>query len=94
MCSVCQGKRVITFCLSSQWFPSSSSSSSTFFFVRPRPFRFPLSDGSIAEVRYIADENGFQPQSPLLPTPPPLPAHAIEQIRFAEEQRALGVVFE
>ncbi|XP_042229162.1 cuticle protein AM1159-like [Homarus americanus] len=57
-------------------------------------FRFPLSDGSIAEVRYIADENGFQPQSPLLPTPPPLPAHAIEQIRFAEEQRALGVVFE
>ncbi|XP_042241690.1 cuticle protein AM1199-like [Homarus americanus] len=47
-------------------------------------YRFRLDDGSIAEVRYIADENGFRAESPLIPTPHPLPAHAIEQIRFAQ----------
>ncbi|XP_064084341.1 cuticle protein AM1199-like [Macrobrachium nipponense] len=57
-------------------------------------FRFPLPDGSFAEVRYIADENGFRAESPLIPTPHPLPAHAIEQIRFAEEQRARGITFD
>ncbi|KAB7498019.1 hypothetical protein Anas_09109 [Armadillidium nasatum] len=54
-------------------------------------FHFPLDDGTIGEVRYIADENGYQPESALIPTPHPLPAHALEQIRFAEEQRARGV---
>ncbi|XP_053656856.2 cuticle protein AM1199-like [Cherax quadricarinatus] len=57
-------------------------------------YRFPLDDGTIAEVRYVADENGYRPESPLLPTPHSLPDHALAQIRFAEEQRALGVVFE
>ncbi|KAK4304214.1 hypothetical protein Pmani_023848 [Petrolisthes manimaculis] len=57
-------------------------------------YRYILDDGSVAEVRYVADENGFRPESPLLPTPHPLPLHAQEQIRFAEEQRALGVTFE
>ncbi|XP_050720541.1 cuticle protein AM1199-like isoform X1 [Eriocheir sinensis] len=57
-------------------------------------YRFPLDDGTIAEVSYIADELGYQPQSPLIPTPHPLPAHAIEQIRFAEEQRAAGVTWD
>ncbi|XP_045621367.1 cuticle protein AMP1B [Procambarus clarkii] len=57
-------------------------------------FRFTLPDGTVGEIRFIADENGYQPLSNLLPTPHPLPAHAIEQIRFAEEQRAKGVIFE
>ncbi|XP_064084339.1 cuticle protein AM1159-like [Macrobrachium nipponense] len=57
-------------------------------------FRFPLPDGSFAEVRYVADENGFRAESPFIPTPHPLPAHAIEQIRIAEEQRARGITFE
>ncbi|KAK4304212.1 hypothetical protein Pmani_023846 [Petrolisthes manimaculis] len=57
-------------------------------------YRYTLDDGRVVEVRYIADENGFQPQSDWLPTPHPLPLHAQEQIRFAEEQRALGVTFE
>ncbi|XP_068226989.1 cuticle protein AM1199-like [Palaemon carinicauda] len=56
-------------------------------------YRFPLPDGTFAEVRYVADENGFRAESPLIPTPHPLPAHAIEQIRFAEEQRARGVTW-
>ncbi|XP_068226141.1 cuticle protein AM1199-like [Palaemon carinicauda] len=56
-------------------------------------YSFPLPDGTFAEVRYVADENGFRAESPLIPTPHPLPAHAIEQIRFAEEQRARGVTW-
>ncbi|XP_047478827.1 cuticle protein AM1199-like [Penaeus chinensis] len=57
-------------------------------------FRFTLPDGTIAEVSYTADEDGFRPESDLLPIAHPLPAHALEQIRFAEEQRAAGEVFE
>ncbi|XP_027218498.2 cuticle protein AMP1A [Penaeus vannamei] len=57
-------------------------------------FRFTLPDGTIAEVSYTADEEGFKPQSDLLPIAPPLPAHALEQIQFAEQQRAAGVIFE
>nr|XP_045621206.1 cuticle protein AM1199-like isoform X1 [Procambarus clarkii] len=57
-------------------------------------YRFTLPDGTIAEVRFIADENGFQPESSLLPTPHPLPAHALEQVRFAEEQRARGILWD
>ncbi|XP_042867667.1 cuticle protein AM1199-like [Penaeus japonicus] len=56
-------------------------------------YRFPLDDGTFAEVRYIADEFGFRAESPLIPTPHPLPAHAIEQIRFAEEQRRRGITY-
>ncbi|XP_063598373.1 cuticle protein AM1199-like [Penaeus indicus] len=56
-------------------------------------YRFPLEDGTFAEVRYIADEFGFRAESPLIPTPHPLPAHAIEQIRFAEEQRRRGITY-
>ncbi|XP_068215674.1 cuticle protein AM/CP1114-like [Palaemon carinicauda] len=56
-------------------------------------FRFPLDDGSFAEVTYIADENGFQVQSPLLPVAPafphPIPDFVLKQIAFAEEQRRL-----
>ncbi|KAH8410866.1 hypothetical protein KR222_002693 [Zaprionus bogoriensis] len=40
-------------------------------------------DGTHVEVAYIADENGYQPKSDLLPTPPPVPeaiARAIEWI--------------
>ncbi|XP_047478768.1 cuticle protein AMP1A-like [Penaeus chinensis] len=39
-------------------------------------YRFTLPDGTIAEVTYIANENGFQPQSDLLPTSRPSTAAA------------------
>merc|ERR1711962_1844295 len=54
-------------------------------------YRFTLPDGSVAEVRWVADELGFRAESPLLPVAPAMPAHALEQIRFAEQQRAQGV---
>ncbi|XP_064084080.1 cuticle protein AM1159-like [Macrobrachium nipponense] len=58
-------------------------------------YRFPLDDGSgFVEVRYAADENGFRAESPFLPTPHPTPAHVIELLRIAEEQRAAGITFE
>ncbi|XP_069942947.1 cuticle protein AM1199-like [Cherax quadricarinatus] len=56
-------------------------------------YRFTLPDGTPAEVRYIADEFGYRAESPQIPTPHPLPAHAIEQIRIAEDQRRRGIVF-
>ncbi|XP_071552023.1 cuticle protein AMP4-like [Panulirus ornatus] len=56
-------------------------------------YRLPDGDG-FAEVRFIANENGFQPQSDLLPKPHPLPDHVVELLRIAEEQRAAGIVFE
>ncbi|XP_045621354.1 cuticle protein AMP2 [Procambarus clarkii] len=54
----------------------------------------PLDDGSYQEVRYVADEFGFRPDSSLLPTPPPEPPHVAELRRIAEEQRAQGITFE
>ncbi|XP_071551989.1 cuticle protein AM1199-like [Panulirus ornatus] len=57
-------------------------------------FRFPLPDGTIAVVTYVADEGGYRAESPLIPTPHPLPAHAIEQIRFTEELRRQGATWD
>ncbi|XP_066941929.1 cuticle protein AM1199-like [Macrobrachium rosenbergii] len=54
-------------------------------------FSFPFPEGGSAQLTYVADEFGYRPESPLIPTPHPLPAHAIEQIRIAEEQRARGI---
>ncbi|XP_045621215.2 cuticle protein AM1199 [Procambarus clarkii] len=56
-------------------------------------FRYPLDDGTIAEFRFTADENGYLVQSPIIPTPHPLPAHAVEQIAIAEDQRRQGIKF-
>ncbi|XP_045583455.2 endocuticle structural glycoprotein SgAbd-8, partial [Procambarus clarkii] len=51
-------------------------------------FTFP--DGTPAVFKFVADELGYRVESPLLPTPHPLPAHAIAQIEFARQQEARG----
>jgi len=56
-------------------------------------YSFPQEDGSVVEVRYIANEYGFQVDHPLLPVAPenphPLPQFVLDQIAFGEEQRRL-----
>ncbi|CAL4233332.1 unnamed protein product, partial [Meganyctiphanes norvegica] len=58
-------------------------------------YRFTAPSGELIEVRYIANENGALYSSPILPQQVlpihPVPEHALEQIRFAEQQRAAGV---
>ncbi|XP_063614110.1 cuticle protein AM1239-like [Penaeus indicus] len=49
-------------------------------------FTFP--DGTPAVFSFVADGAGYQPQSDLLPTPHPLPAHAIAQIEKARQEDA------
>ncbi|KAK3885859.1 hypothetical protein Pcinc_009958 [Petrolisthes cinctipes] len=46
-------------------------------------------EGEVVQVTYVADEFGFRAESPFVPTAHPLPAHALLQIAFAEEQRRL-----
>merc|ERR1711973_192452 len=56
-------------------------------------FTFTAPNGETFTLNFVADENGFQPTGPHVPTPPPMPAHALRQIEIAAEQRANGVVF-
>ncbi|KAK8377221.1 hypothetical protein O3P69_013692 [Scylla paramamosain] len=46
-------------------------------------FQFPLDDGSTATFTFVADENGYRVESPLLP---PIPAYVQKQIDFARSQ--------
>ncbi|XP_064080832.1 cuticle protein AM1239-like [Macrobrachium nipponense] len=49
-------------------------------------FTFP--DGTPGVFNFVADGSGYRVESDLLPTPHPLPAHAIAQIEFAAQQAA------
>ncbi|XP_068249104.1 cuticle protein AMP4-like isoform X1 [Palaemon carinicauda] len=58
-------------------------------------YSYPQEDGTLASVSFVADENGFQPQSSLLPVAPafphPIPQFVLDQIEFArleDERRA------
>merc|ERR1712121_317739 len=61
-------------------------------------YSFPLPDGSIGTFNWVADAAGFRVESPLLPAAPlpehPVPAHAQEQIDFANAQQAAGLVWD
>merc|ERR1711970_837341 len=51
-------------------------------------------DGESVPLAFVANENGYQPESSLLPVAPafphPIPQFVLDQIAFAAEQRAAG----
>ncbi|XP_045589432.1 cuticle protein AMP5 [Procambarus clarkii] len=53
-------------------------------------FSFPLDDGRTASFTFVADENGYQPESDLIPVPPPLPEHVVELLKIVEQLKAQG----
>ncbi|CAL4063300.1 unnamed protein product [Meganyctiphanes norvegica] len=57
-------------------------------------YSYALDDGSVVEVRYIADENGYRAESPILPLSPANPAHVEDLIRKAQEEDAQGIIFD
>ena len=56
-------------------------------FISWNYYRFTLPDGQEFEMKYVADENGFQPQSSFLPVAPafphPIPDFVLKQIEKA-----------
>ncbi|KAG0711605.1 Cuticle protein AMP1A [Chionoecetes opilio] len=56
-------------------------------------YSYTAPDGTLVEMKFVADENGFQPESSLLPVAPefphPIPQFVIDQIEFAAQQDAL-----
>merc|ERR1711909_28603 len=50
-------------------------------------YRFVHPDGSVHILTYVADKDGFRPQGDMLPTAPPMPAHAVRQVEFARRQK-------
>merc|ERR1712055_1009457 len=57
-------------------------------------FSIPLDDGSLGTLTYVADENGYQPTSDLLPVAPELPAHVVEMLEFVAQQQAAGLTWD
>ncbi|XP_071516379.1 cuticle protein AM/CP1114-like [Panulirus ornatus] len=55
-------------------------------------YSYTAPDGTEVVVKYVADENGYQPESPLLPVAPefphPIPQFVLDQIAFAAEEDA------
>merc|ERR1712215_236656 len=57
-------------------------------------YSVPLEDGSLGTLTYVADENGYQPTSDLLPVAPELPAHVVEMLEFVAQQQAAGLTWD
>ncbi|XP_011184379.2 larval cuticle protein 2 [Zeugodacus cucurbitae] len=45
-------------------------------------FQWVSPEGEHVQFSYIADENGYQPKSDLLPTPPPIPEYIIRALEY------------
>ncbi|XP_047470143.1 cuticle protein CP14.6-like isoform X1 [Penaeus chinensis] len=60
--------------------------------VKAGQYSYTAPDGTLVEVKFVANENGFQPQSDILPVAPefphPIPQFVLDQIAFAAEEDA------
>ncbi|XP_068145409.1 larval cuticle protein III/IV-like [Drosophila tropicalis] len=45
-------------------------------------FEWVSKEGEHIRVQYVADENGYQPQSDILPTPPPIPEAIVRALEW------------
>lgn len=39
-------------------------------------------EGEHIEIKYVADENGYQPVGAVIPTPPPIPAEIVKAVEY------------
>ncbi|XP_042893830.1 cuticle protein AM/CP1114-like [Penaeus japonicus] len=67
----------------------SGSSNSEGNFVKSGHYSYTAPDGTLVEVTYVADENGFQPASGILPE---LPQFVLDQIKKAAEEDAAAAL--
>ncbi|XP_018025039.1 cuticle protein AMP1A isoform X2 [Hyalella azteca] len=60
--------------------------------VKAGSYSFTLPDGNLFELKYVADKNGFQPESSYLPVPVafphPIPQFVLDQIEKAAREDA------
>ncbi|XP_042218194.1 cuticle protein AMP1A-like [Homarus americanus] len=60
--------------------------------VKAGSYSYTAPDGTPVHVKFVADENGYQPQSDLLPVAPafphPIPQFVLDQIAFAAAEDA------
>ncbi|XP_053639596.1 cuticle protein AMP1A [Cherax quadricarinatus] len=60
--------------------------------VKAGEFSYTAPDGLPVRIKFVADENGYQPESDLLPVAPefphPIPQFVLDQIAFAAEEDA------
>ncbi|KAL7630754.1 UNVERIFIED_CONTAM: hypothetical protein RMT77_019033 [Armadillidium vulgare] len=60
--------------------------------VRTGIISYPLPNGEIFTLKFVADATGYKPESPYLPVPPvfphPIPPHALRQIERGEREHA------
>ncbi|KAB0798156.1 hypothetical protein PPYR_09149, partial [Photinus pyralis] len=45
-------------------------------------YAYPSPNGEPVVIQFIADENGFQPQGSVLPTPPPIPEAILRSLAY------------
>ncbi|XP_045593238.1 cuticle protein AMP1A [Procambarus clarkii] len=60
--------------------------------IKAGQYSYTAPDGTPVVVKFVADENGFQPESNLLPVAPefphPIPQFVLDQIAFAAQEDA------